>query len=45
MVHEHRKREGEEVSHGLGHFACTLGAGTLGAVAVNEASRIRRHYK
>lgn len=45
MVHKYRKREGEEVSHGLGHFARTLGAGALGAVAVNEASRIRRHDK
>lgn len=43
MVHKHGKREGEEVSHGLRHLAFTLGAGALGAVAVNEASRIRRH--
>lgn len=42
MVHNYRKRDGEEVSHGLGHFARTLGAG---AVVVNEASRIRRHDK
>lgn len=45
MVHKYRKREGEEVSHGLGHFARTLGAGALGAVAVNEATRIRRQDK
>lgn len=45
MVHKYGKREGEEVSHGLRHLACTLGAGALGAVAVNEASRIRRYYK
>jgi hypothetical protein len=45
MVHKYRSREGEEVSHGLGHFARTLGAGALGAVAVNEISRMRRHDK
>ena len=45
MVRTYRKREGEEVSHGWGHFARTLGASALGAVAVNEASRIRRHDK
>ncbi|KAJ5565511.1 hypothetical protein N7513_001753 [Penicillium frequentans] len=45
MIHKYRKREGEKVSHGLGHFARTLGAAALGAVSVNEASRIRRHDK
>lgn len=44
MVHRSCQREGEEVSHGLRHLAFTLGAGALGAVAVNEASRIRRYY-
>ncbi|KAJ5267881.1 hypothetical protein N7478_010689 [Penicillium angulare] len=38
MIHKYRRTEGEEVSHGLGHFAYTLGAGALGAVVVNEAS-------
>jgi hypothetical protein len=45
MIHKHRKKEGEEVSHGFGHFAHVVGAGALGAVAVNEASRMRRHNK
>lgn len=40
-VHKYHKKEGEEVSHGFGHFARTIGAGALGAVAANEASRSR----
>lgn len=45
LVHKYRKKEGEEVSSGWGHFARTAGAGALGALAVNEVSRARRHNK
>lgn len=45
LFRSHRKREGEEVSHGMGHAMKTAGAGALGAVAVNAASHVRDYYR
>lgn len=45
LIRSHRKREGEEVSHGMSHAMKTAGAGALGAVAVNAAGHIRDHYR
>ncbi|KAJ6109912.1 hypothetical protein N7486_002147 [Penicillium sp. IBT 16267x] len=45
LIRNHRKREGEEVSHGVGHALKTAGAGALGAVAVNAASHARDYYR
>ncbi|KAJ5657908.1 uncharacterized protein N7484_001557 [Penicillium longicatenatum] len=45
LFRSHRKREGEEVSHGMGHAVKTAGAGALGAVAVNAASHVRDYYR
>lgn len=45
LFRSHRKREGEEVSHGMGHALKTAGAGALGAVAVNAASHARDYYR
>lgn len=41
VIHHHRKKEGDDVSHGLGHIVRTVGAGALGAVAAHELSRAR----
>ncbi|KAJ5621305.1 hypothetical protein N7528_006088 [Penicillium herquei] len=45
LLRGHRKREGEEVSHGMSHAMKTAGAGALGAVAVNAASHVRDYYR
>lgn len=45
LIRSHRKREGEEVSHGASHAMKTAGAGALGAVAVNAASHVRDYYR
>lgn len=45
LIRSHRKREGQDVSHGVGHAVKTAGAGALGAVAVNAAGHIRDHYR
>ena len=38
LFHHHSKSKGEDVSDGLGRVARTLGAGVLGAVALQELS-------
>ncbi|KAJ5752176.1 hypothetical protein N7520_009093 [Penicillium odoratum] len=45
LFRNHRKREGEEVSHGISHAVKTAGAGALGAVAVNAAGHVRDYYR
>ncbi|KAJ5920976.1 hypothetical protein N7466_009302 [Penicillium verhagenii] len=45
LFRSHRKREGDEVSHGMNHAMKTAGAGALGAVAVNAASHVRDYYR
>ncbi|KAJ9480550.1 hypothetical protein VN97_g13005 [Penicillium thymicola] len=45
LVRSHRKKEGEGVSHGMGRIGHAVGAGALGAVAANEASRARNHHR
>ena len=40
-----RKRDGEDVSHGMGRIGKDVGAGALGAVAVSAASRARDYYR
>lgn len=45
LIRSHRKRDGEEVSDGAGRLGKTLGAGALGAVAVNAASHARDYYR
>ncbi|KAJ5668905.1 hypothetical protein N7462_009975 [Penicillium macrosclerotiorum] len=45
LIRNHRKREGEEVSHGMSHAIKTAGAGALGAVAVNAAGHVRDYYR
>lgn len=45
FLRSRRKRDGEEVSHGLSHAAKTAGAGALGAVAVNAAGHVRDYYR
>ncbi|OJJ30758.1 hypothetical protein ASPWEDRAFT_118432 [Aspergillus wentii DTO 134E9] len=45
LYRSHRKKEGEEVSDGAGRLGRTVGAGALGAVAVNAASRARDYYR
>lgn len=45
LMRSRNKRDGKEVSHGLGRAAKTAGAGALGAVAVNAAGHIRDHYR
>ncbi|KAJ5888748.1 hypothetical protein N7495_008789 [Penicillium taxi] len=45
LVRHHRKREGEEVSHGVSHAVRTAGAGALGAVAINAAGQLRKYYR
>ncbi|KAJ5232474.1 hypothetical protein N7468_005430 [Penicillium chermesinum] len=44
LVHHHRKKKGDDVSHGVGHVARTVGAGVLGAVALRELSDHRRDH-
>ncbi|KAJ5567563.1 hypothetical protein N7535_006869 [Penicillium sp. DV-2018c] len=41
----HRKREGEEVSHGMSYSTKTADAGRLGAVAVNAAAHDRAYRR
>lgn len=41
LLRNHRKKEGDEVSHGLGRFGRDIGAGALGAVAANVIERHR----
>lgn len=41
LVHNHREKKGENVSHGVGHVARTVCAGVLGAVALHEISEYR----
>ncbi|KAJ6134389.1 hypothetical protein N7523_000711 [Penicillium sp. IBT 18751x] len=45
LMRSRSKREGKEVSHGLGRAAKTAGAGALGAVAVNAAGHLRDYYR
>ncbi|KAJ6051974.1 hypothetical protein N7460_002508 [Penicillium canescens] len=45
LIRSHRKRDGEEVSDGASRLGKTLGAGALGAVAVNAASHARDYYR
>lgn len=45
LIRSHRKREGEDVSHGLSRAVTDAGAGALGAVAVNAAGHIRDYYR
>ncbi|CAL5874818.1 uncharacterized protein PFLUO_LOCUS9120 [Penicillium psychrofluorescens] len=45
MFRSHRKKSGEDVSHGVGRLGKTVGAGALGAVAVNAASHARDYYR
>ncbi|KAJ5591670.1 uncharacterized protein N7459_002039 [Penicillium hispanicum] len=45
LLRSHRKRDGEEVSHGMSHAMKTAGAGALGAVAVNAAGHVRDYYR
>ncbi|KAJ5218374.1 uncharacterized protein N7498_000473 [Penicillium cinerascens] len=45
LLRSRSKREGKEVSHGLGRAAKTAGAGALGAVAVNAAGHVRDYYR
>ncbi|KAJ5770710.1 uncharacterized protein N7511_002761 [Penicillium nucicola] len=45
LIRSHRKRDGEDVSDGVGRLGKTLGAGALGAVAVNAASHARDYYR
>ena len=45
LMRSRSKREGKDVSHGLGRAAKTAGAGALGAVAVNAAGHVRDYYR
>ncbi|KAJ5605964.1 hypothetical protein N7510_008745 [Penicillium lagena] len=45
LFRSHRKKSGEDVSHGVGRLGKTVGAGALGAVAVNAASHARDYYR
>ncbi|KAJ5280066.1 hypothetical protein N7478_005438 [Penicillium angulare] len=45
VIHRHRQKDGEDVSHGFGHIARTVGAGALGAVAANEIERAHTSHE
>ncbi|RAK95196.1 DUF3824 domain-containing protein [Aspergillus ibericus CBS 121593] len=45
LLRNHHKKEGEEVSQGLGRLGKDIGAGALGAVAAEAVSRARDHYR
>lgn len=45
LIRSHHKRQGADVSHGMGHAVKTAGAGALGAVAVNAAGHVRDYYR
>ncbi|PYI08950.1 hypothetical protein BO78DRAFT_416251 [Aspergillus sclerotiicarbonarius CBS 121057] len=45
LLRNHHKKEGEEVSGGLGRLGKDIGAGALGAVAAEAVSRARDHYR
>lgn len=45
LLRGRRKKEGEEVSHGVGRVGQDVGAGALGAVAVNLAERAHGWYR
>lgn len=45
LVHHHHKKNGDHVSHGVGHFVRTVGAGALGAVAANELTKAHEAHR
>ncbi|KAL4735724.1 hypothetical protein BDV11DRAFT_208230 [Aspergillus similis] len=45
LLRSRRKKDGEEVSGGLGRIGRDVGAGALGAVAVEAASRAKDYYR
>ncbi|KAE8145472.1 hypothetical protein BDV25DRAFT_164594 [Aspergillus avenaceus] len=45
LLRSHRKKEGDDVSNGMGRIGRDIGAGALGAIAVNAASRARDYYR
>ncbi|KAL2872298.1 DUF3824 domain-containing protein [Aspergillus lucknowensis] len=45
FLRSRRKKEGEEVTGGLGRIGRDVGAGALGAVAVEAASRAKKYYR
>ncbi|PWY93307.1 hypothetical protein BO94DRAFT_460694 [Aspergillus sclerotioniger CBS 115572] len=45
LLRNHHKKEGEEVSGGMGRLGRDIGAGALGAVAAEAVSRARDHYR
>lgn len=45
LIRSRSKKEGDEVSHGWGRVGRDVGAGALGAVAVNVAERARDYYR
>ncbi|GAB1218366.1 hypothetical protein ATERTT37_007620 [Aspergillus terreus] len=45
LLRNHKKKEGEDVSSGMGRVGRDVGAGALGAIAVNAASRARDYYR
>ncbi|PYH95733.1 hypothetical protein BO71DRAFT_440034 [Aspergillus ellipticus CBS 707.79] len=45
LLRNHRKKEGEDVSGGIGRLGRDVGAGALGAVAAEAVSRARDHYR
>ncbi|THC92365.1 hypothetical protein EYZ11_008181 [Aspergillus tanneri] len=45
LLRSRRKKDGGEVSSGMGRLGRDVGAGALGAVAVNAASRVKDYYR
>ncbi|KAF9885290.1 hypothetical protein FE257_013091 [Aspergillus nanangensis] len=45
LLRSRRKKDGDEVSGGMGRVGRDVGAGALGAIAVNAASRAREYYR
>lgn len=45
LVHHHHQKNGDHVSHGVGHLVRTVGAGALGAVAANELTKAHAAHR
>ena len=45
LVHHQKKKNGDHVSHRVGHLVRTVGAGPLGAVAANELTKAHEAHR
>ena len=45
LLRNHKKKEGKDTSHGVGRLGRDVGAGALGAIAVEGISRARSQYR